>query len=77
MPPAADEPAAYRRGRSGRHSSHHRLYVGRGDVGLGAAEGVDELEVRWPSGRVDRWGAVAGGRYWTLTEGAAAPEASQ
>ena len=45
------------------------------EIGLGRAAQVDELEVRWPSGRVDRWSDIAGGRYWTLTEGAPAPEA--
>jgi hypothetical protein len=37
--------------------------------GLGASERVSSVEVRWPSGRVDRHGSVATGRYVTITEG--------
>jgi enediyne biosynthesis protein E4 len=39
--------------------------------GLGMAEGVDSIEVRWPSGRVDRHPALSGGREYRLREGAA------
>ena len=39
--------------------------------GLGAAERFDAIEVRWPSGRVDRYPGAAAGRYVTLTEGQA------
>ena len=31
--------------------------------GLGAAESVDVLTVRWPDGSVDEWTEVAGDRY--------------
>jgi hypothetical protein len=37
--------------------------------GLGGAEVVDAIEVRWPSGRVDRFPGTATNRYVTLTEG--------
>lgn len=37
-------------------------------IGLGSAPRADELEVRWPSGRVDRFGPVGPGRY-ALREG--------
>ena len=36
--------------------------------GLGEANRVDALEVRWPSGRVDRIGGFRGDRYVTITE---------
>jgi hypothetical protein len=36
--------------------------------GLGEADRVDALEVRWPSGRVDRIGGFRGDRYVTITE---------
>lgn len=37
-------------------------------AGLGAAEKA-EIEVRWPSGQVDRYDALDAGRVWTLREG--------
>jgi enediyne biosynthesis protein E4 len=37
--------------------------------GLGKAARIDELEVRWPSGRVDRFGGVAVNRSFKLVEG--------
>ena len=37
--------------------------------GLGKADRVDQLEVRWPSGRVDRFTGVAVNRSLTLIEG--------
>jgi hypothetical protein len=36
--------------------------------GLGEADRVDALEVRWPSGRVDRIGSFRGDRHVTITE---------
>jgi hypothetical protein len=45
--------------------------------GLGAAARADSVEVRWPSGLVERWADVAARGVVTLTEGtgtAAAPE---
>jgi enediyne biosynthesis protein E4 len=39
--------------------------------GLGAAKGVEAVEVAWPSGQVDRLGAQAAGRTLVVTEGAA------
>jgi hypothetical protein len=41
--------------------------------GLGVAERVDAIEVRWPSGNVDRFPGTTAGRYVTLTEGGAPP----
>jgi Flp pilus assembly protein TadD len=43
---------------------------GRLHVGLGAGAGrVDEVEVRWPSGRVERFGRLESGRAHRLREG--------
>jgi hypothetical protein len=39
--------------------------------GLGAAERAEAIEVRWPSGAVDRFPAVAANQYVTLAEGSA------
>ncbi|MGE0555400.1 MAG: CRTAC1 family protein [Gemmatimonadales bacterium] len=41
--------------------------------GLGDAAGVDSLVVRWPSGRVDRFGRLAGRLRWIVREGERAP----
>ncbi len=38
--------------------------------GLGAAKGVEAVEVVWPSGQVDRLGPTAGQKTVTVTEGA-------
>jgi hypothetical protein len=40
--------------------------------GLGKAARIDELEVRWPSGRVDRFTGVAVNRSFRLIEGSTA-----
>jgi hypothetical protein len=37
--------------------------------GLGEAPGVEQVEVRWPGGRVERFGAFAAQRYLILKEG--------
>jgi hypothetical protein len=37
--------------------------------GLGALARAESVEVRWPSGHVDRVGPVDAGRYVTITEG--------
>ena len=37
--------------------------------GLGGAAGVDSVEVAWPSGRVDHYGAMAAGAGYLLREG--------
>ena len=39
--------------------------------GLGRAARVDAIEVRWPSGHVERFPGTVAGRYVTLTEGTA------
>jgi hypothetical protein len=48
-------------------------YVSQSDfrvhVGLGRATKIDRLEVRWPSGTVERFPAPAADRIVTLTEG--------
>ncbi|RUL89112.1 FG-GAP-like repeat-containing protein [Tautonia sociabilis] len=41
--------------------------------GLGAVERVDAIEVRWPSGRVDRFGPEPADAALLIREGAAAP----
>jgi hypothetical protein len=38
-------------------------------VGLGTAAHADQVEVIWPSGRVDRWNQLAADRQWLLVEG--------
>jgi hypothetical protein len=45
-------------------SSDPRLLFGLGTLGR-----ADEVEVRWPSGHVERLGPVDGGRYVRITEG--------
>ncbi len=45
-------------------------------VGLGAAETAD-VELRWPSGQVDRHAGLEPGRLWTLAEGDPDPEADK
>jgi len=42
---------------------------GQLEMGLGDAAGVEELEVRWPSGRVDVWRDVDVDRHLVLYEG--------
>jgi tetratricopeptide (TPR) repeat protein len=41
--------------------------------GLGASTRVDSVEVRWPSGRVDRWNDIAADAGYLLREGERAP----
>ena len=41
--------------------------------GLGAAEGADAVEVRWPDGSEERFGPLAGGRYHELRMGQGGP----
>ena len=41
--------------------------------GLGAAEGIDQLEIRWPDGRTSTVGPLAANRAWEITQGEAAP----
>ena len=43
-------------------------------IGLGDAERADQIEVTWPSGRVDRFGPLAADAGYRLREGAAAAE---
>lgn len=43
-------------------------------VGLGSAERIDHVEVRWPSGRVDRFEGIAAGSGYVLREGASLAE---
>jgi hypothetical protein len=38
-------------------------------LGIGPFAAVESLEIRWPSGVVDRWSDVRGGRYITVEEG--------
>lgn len=37
--------------------------------GLGAAEAVDSVEVRWPDGRVDAFGRTEARRVWRVVQG--------
>ena len=41
--------------------------------GLGTVRRVDAIEVRWPSGQVDRYGSLDADRAYRLREGAPAP----
>jgi hypothetical protein len=45
--------------------------------GLGTAAKADAIEVRWPSGLVETWKAVAGRRIVTIREGEGKAEASR
>jgi hypothetical protein len=45
--------------------------------GLGSAARADTIEVRWPSGHLDRYTGVAANRYVTLTEGSPKVEESR
>jgi tetratricopeptide (TPR) repeat protein len=44
--------------------------------GLGDEIKIDELQVRWPSGHVDRFGDIVVDRIYRLSEGATAPAAT-
>jgi len=50
-------------------------YLSQNDLrlhfGLGTAAQVDELAVRWPSGRVDRWKAIPANQHIVVREGEA------
>ena len=46
--------------------SHNDLRV---HVGLGAAEKIEGLEIRWPSGLVQEFSDLPADRFWLLTEG--------
>jgi hypothetical protein len=37
--------------------------------GLGASRSVEELEIRWPSGTVQKWADVPGDRILDIREG--------
>jgi hypothetical protein len=37
--------------------------------GLGSAEKIDSLEVRWPSGKIETFKNLAADRFYTLLEG--------
>jgi hypothetical protein len=45
--------------------------------GLGAADRADAVEVRWPSGRVDRHAPLDAGRGYRLVEGDPTPRPLQ
>ena len=51
-------------GRSYLSAQDVRLYLG-----MGAESEVRELEIRWPSGTVDRFGSLAAGAIYTIKEG--------
>jgi hypothetical protein len=38
-------------------------------LGIGSAKKLDWLEVKWPSGKMDRFEGVTAGRYYTLSRG--------
>jgi hypothetical protein len=47
---------------------------GRLHFGLGTSTSVDSVEVRWPSGRLDRWQKLAADRGYRLREGDPLPQ---
>jgi hypothetical protein len=51
----------------GSYISHNDMRV---HFGLGAAEGVDKVSIRWPSGLVETAGTLAAGRFYVAREGA-------
>jgi hypothetical protein len=53
--------------------SHLSACDGRLNFGLGAATAVDSVEVRWPSGRLDRWTNLAADTGYHLRESEPAP----
>jgi hypothetical protein len=46
---------------------------GRLHFGLGASTSVESVQVRWPSGRLDRWKNIAADTGYLLREGDPAP----
>ncbi len=40
----------------------------RAHFGLGAADRIDEVQVRWPGGRVQEFGEVAADRHYVIDE---------
>jgi tetratricopeptide (TPR) repeat protein/murein DD-endopeptidase MepM/ murein hydrolase activator NlpD len=42
--------------------------------GLGPSERVESVEVRWPSGKIDRWNEIAAGAGYRLKEGKPLPQ---
>jgi enediyne biosynthesis protein E4 len=48
-------------------------YISQSDFrlhfGLGSAEKIESLEVRWPSGKVERFKNLAADRFYALLEG--------
>jgi len=46
-------------------------------IGLGEADRLDSIEVRWPDGAVDTWSDLEAGRIWDVEQGGAAPSASR
>jgi hypothetical protein len=38
-------------------------------LGIGPSDKIDSLEIKWPSGQVDKLTNVAAGRYLKLVEG--------
>jgi hypothetical protein len=46
--------------------SHNDLRV---HFGLGARERIDDVQVRWPDGRVERLGSVSAGQVYVIEEG--------
>lgn len=64
--------------RAGERTQVRELHAGEGNAaqnsktllfGLGAAESADSLSLRWPSGRTQDLGPVAGGQLVNITEG--------
>jgi len=51
-------------GRSYGSACDYRVFVG-----LGAAAGIEDVEVRWPSGTVDKIDSLAAGSAYTVKEG--------
>ncbi len=54
-------------------SSYLSACDGRLHFGLGASSSIESVEVRWPSGRQDRWSGLSPDAGYRLREGDAAP----
>jgi hypothetical protein len=54
--------------------SYQSAHDPRIHFGLGAATSIESVEIRWPSGRVDRHLGLKADRFYRLREGATAKE---
>ena len=43
-------------------------------LGIGAATKIESLEIKWPSGKVDKWANLTPNSYLKVVEGETAPK---